>query len=145
MRFERLPLEQAAGQILGHNVYDASGRRVLRKGRALSEDDVERLAALGRRSIYVARLEEGDVSEDRAAARIAGAAAGAAPSRGSTRQVEGPAAHAHSQESWTARRALTPSPSSPRANADRRSAGQRSSLEFRGVQCPLRRRRRAQP
>ena len=76
MRFERLPLEQAAGQILGHNVYDASGRRVLRKGRALSEDDVERLAALGRRSIYVARLEEGDVSEDRAAARIAEAAAG---------------------------------------------------------------------
>ncbi len=75
MKFEQLPLERAAGHLLGHNIYDASGRRALRKGKALTAGDLERLAVLGRRSLYVARLEEGDVEENRAARRIAEAAA----------------------------------------------------------------------
>ncbi len=76
MKFERLPLERAAGHLLGHNVYDDAGRRRLRKGKALTAGDLERLAALGRHALYVARLEEGDVEENRAAQRIAEAAAG---------------------------------------------------------------------
>ncbi len=76
MKFERVGLEQARGAVLGHNVYDASGRRVLRKGKALGADDVDRLGNLGRRSVYVARFEDGDVEENAAARRIAAAVAG---------------------------------------------------------------------
>ena len=71
MKFERLPLSEAEGHILGHNVTDRDGRRIFRKGRALSRDDLDALADLGRASIYVARLEADDVRENEAARRLA--------------------------------------------------------------------------
>ena len=77
MKFGPVPLEEAEGRILGHNVAGRDGRRLLRKGRALSRDDVDRLRGLGRRSVYVAELEPGDVEENAAALRIAQAAVGA--------------------------------------------------------------------
>ncbi|MEM6701705.1 MAG: hypothetical protein AAF690_03315 [Acidobacteriota bacterium] len=43
MEFAPVPLDEAEGKILGHNVIDGSGRRLLRKGRALSAEDVELL------------------------------------------------------------------------------------------------------
>ena len=76
MKFEPLPVEEAAGMILGHNVTGDSGRRALRKGKELTAEDIATLSALGRRSIYVARLEDGDLPENLAAERIARAAAG---------------------------------------------------------------------
>lgn len=76
MRFGPVPVAEAAGQVLGHNVSDATGRRALRKGHSLSAADVERLRELGRDSVYVARLEPGDVAEDAAADRIAAGLAG---------------------------------------------------------------------
>ncbi|MGH9323278.1 MAG: hypothetical protein ACRD21_08760 [Vicinamibacteria bacterium] len=76
MRFGPVPLEEAEGRVLGHNVAGAEGKRLLRKGRALSLKDVERLRSLGRRTIYVAELEPGDVEENRAAERVARAALG---------------------------------------------------------------------
>jgi molybdenum cofactor cytidylyltransferase len=76
MKFGPVPLEEAEGRILGHNVAGRDGRRLLRKGRALSRDDVDRLRGLGRRSVYVAELEPGDVEENAAALRIAQAAVG---------------------------------------------------------------------
>ncbi len=82
MKFEAVPVERAAGLILGHNVAGDDGRRMLRKGRELSASDLEKLAALGRRSVWVARLEDGDVEENAAAERIAGAAAGVDPASG---------------------------------------------------------------
>ena len=59
MKFGPVPLEEAEGRILGHNVAGPDGRRLLRKGRALAREDVERLRGLGRRSVYVAELEPG--------------------------------------------------------------------------------------
>ena len=76
MKFEATPLTEAQGAILGHNVYDDDGRRVLRKGRALGEDELELLAGLGRDRVFAARLEPGDVDEDEAAKRIGEAIAG---------------------------------------------------------------------
>ena len=75
MRFEAVPVEQAEGAILGHNVADGDGRRVLRKGRVLRAEDLEVLRRVGRRRVYVAQLEEGDVDENAAAARLAQAVA----------------------------------------------------------------------
>ena len=40
MRFGPVPLHQAQGKILGHNIAGPDGRRLLRKGRALSVDDL---------------------------------------------------------------------------------------------------------
>lgn len=76
MKFGAVPLNQAEGKILGHNIAGPNGRRVFRKGRPLSDKDVAKLATLGRESVYVAEPEPGDVDENSAALRIAQAAAG---------------------------------------------------------------------
>lgn len=76
MKFGPVPLDRAAGHVLGHNIAGANGQRVLRKGKPLTAADVSALAALGRRSVYVAELEPGDVDENNAARRVARAVAG---------------------------------------------------------------------
>lgn len=76
MNFLRLPITEATGCVLAHNVLEASGRRLLKKGAVLSERDIIRLTELDRDFVYVARLEVGDVNEDEAARRVARAVAG---------------------------------------------------------------------
>jgi molybdopterin biosynthesis enzyme len=76
MKFEPVPLSQAKGKILGHNIAGADGRRLLRKGKPLNDDDLEKLRALGRASVYVAQMETDDVDENMAARRIASAVRG---------------------------------------------------------------------
>lgn len=76
MKFQPVPLSDAKGKILGHNIADPDGRRLLRKGKPLTDEDVEKLHALGRSSVYVARLEPDDVDENTAARRIAAAICG---------------------------------------------------------------------
>jgi molybdenum cofactor cytidylyltransferase len=76
MKFLAVPLAEAEGQILGHNVIAEGGRRLLRKGQPLSAADLATLAQRGVTSVYVARLAPDDVGEDRAARRIAAAVAG---------------------------------------------------------------------
>ncbi len=76
MRFGPVDLAAAEGAILGHNVTDGEGRRVLRKGAALTVADLELLRGLGRSTVFVARLEPDDVGEDRAAERITRAVVG---------------------------------------------------------------------
>jgi hypothetical protein len=61
----------AAGTILVHNVADADGRRVFKKGTRLTEEHLKRLAELGHSEVLVAVLEEGDVLENDAAVRLA--------------------------------------------------------------------------
>jgi molybdenum cofactor cytidylyltransferase len=76
MKFEPVPLSEAKGKILGHNIAAANGQRLLRKGKPLTDDDLESLRALGRVSVYVAQMEEGDVDENKAARRVAEAICG---------------------------------------------------------------------
>ncbi len=71
MKFGPVPLEQAVGKILGHNITGGDGRRVLRKGRLLTEIDVAKLTAIGRTAVHVAELEPSDVDENAAAHLIA--------------------------------------------------------------------------
>jgi molybdenum cofactor cytidylyltransferase len=71
MKFRPVPLAQAAGKILGHNIAGQDGRRLLRKGKLLAPDDLRLLESLGRKSVYVAELASDDVSEDAAARRVA--------------------------------------------------------------------------
>jgi molybdenum cofactor cytidylyltransferase len=75
LRFGPVPLDQAVGKILGHNVADPHGRRILRKGRPLTSQDLFVLRGLGRTVVYAAEPDPSDVLEDAAARRIADALA----------------------------------------------------------------------
>ena len=76
MKFEPVPLADAKGKILGHNIAGTNGQRLLRKGKPLTDEDLEKLHALGRTSVYVAEMERGDVDENIAARRVAEAICG---------------------------------------------------------------------
>ena len=69
MMFGEVDVVAAEGAILAHSV--AVGTKRLRKGRWLSKEDVATLVDAGVARVTVARLEEGDVHEDQAAARLA--------------------------------------------------------------------------
>ena len=76
MKFGPLPLDNALGKILGHNIAGPDGKRLLRKGKPLTAEDVAALRAIGRSSVYVAEIEPGDLDEDAAARRVAEAVQG---------------------------------------------------------------------
>lgn len=76
MKFGPVQLAQAEGKILGHNISDPEGKRVLRKGIKLTPDDINMLTEIGRSTVYIAELEPGDVGEDTAAKRIAQSVSG---------------------------------------------------------------------
>ena len=76
MKFGPVPLSEAKGKILGHNIAGANGQRLLRKGKPLTEEDLEKLQMLGRSSVYVAEIEPEDVEENKAAQRVAEAICG---------------------------------------------------------------------
>ena len=69
MEFGKVAVLDAQGMILGHTV--VCGDQVFAKARVLDQADVEALAAGGVQEVYGARLEEGDIKEDSAAADIA--------------------------------------------------------------------------
>jgi molybdenum cofactor cytidylyltransferase len=75
MRFGEVPVEEAEGAILVHSL--RFGKTALKKGRILSAADLAEIAAAGIDEITVVQLEPGDIREDPAASRIAGAVAGA--------------------------------------------------------------------
>jgi len=76
MKFGPTPIEQAEGKILGHNIAGLDGRRVLRKGKPLTAEEIKKLQELGRSMVYVAEFEPDDVDENTAALRVAQAAMG---------------------------------------------------------------------
>lgn len=74
MRFGPVPLADALGAIAAHTV--RAGDLVLRKGTLIEPAHVAALSRAGVGEITVARLDDGDISEDLAAIRIAAACAG---------------------------------------------------------------------
>lgn len=76
MELKTLASEQAIGGILIHNIADAQGHKAFAKGHRLTENDVEKLRALGKATVFVGMFEDGDVNENEAATRIANAVCG---------------------------------------------------------------------
>ncbi len=74
MIFGELSLDEAEGAILAHSL--RMGTATFKKGRKLSAADVAVLKAAGLERVVAARIEPGEVSEDKAAAAVAEAAAG---------------------------------------------------------------------
>ncbi len=73
MKFGEIAVDEAEGAILAHSV-TAGGTR-LRKAHRISRSDVETLRAAGIAQVVAARLDEGDLGEGEAAARLADALA----------------------------------------------------------------------
>ena len=69
MKFGEVALDAAAGTILAHSVRLADG--VLRKGRVLDKEDINRMREAGLSAVTVADLEDGDLDENAAALRLA--------------------------------------------------------------------------
>jgi molybdenum cofactor cytidylyltransferase len=76
MKFGLVPIHEAEGKILAHNIVRPDGGRLISKGKPLKAGDLAALHAIGRISVYVAEPEPGDVGEDDAARRIARAMGG---------------------------------------------------------------------
>lgn len=74
MFFGPVPVREAEGGILGHSL--SAGSERFRKGRRLSAEDIAALEKAGHATVYIARLEDGDIAEDEAAHRIAMALTG---------------------------------------------------------------------
>ncbi|CAN0250590.1 unnamed protein product, partial [Phaeothamnion confervicola] len=74
MKFGKMPTGEAEGAILAHSLQTRAG--IIKKGRPLNSTDIEKLKAAGFTEVMAARLGEGDVGEDNAAAVVAGAIAG---------------------------------------------------------------------
>ena len=74
MIFGDLPVSDTEGALLVHSL--RVGKRMFKKGRRLTNEDINALRIAGFKTITVIRHEDGDVDEDSAAARIADAAAG---------------------------------------------------------------------
>ena len=73
MKFGPISVEQAEGAILAHATM--AGEKRLRKAKRLTAEDVQSLLQAGVREVIAAVLEEDDLDEDAAAARIAAALA----------------------------------------------------------------------
>jgi molybdopterin biosynthesis enzyme len=71
MKIARLPLDETSGHLLVHNIVDATGRRIIRKGVQLSIAHLARLRELGYEELDVAVLAADDVAEDVAATQLA--------------------------------------------------------------------------
>jgi len=69
MRFGTFPLAEAEGAVLAHSLM--LGGRKLPKGRFLGADEIAALRDGGLTEVTAARLDPGDVGEDRAADRLA--------------------------------------------------------------------------
>jgi molybdenum cofactor cytidylyltransferase len=74
MIFGDTPLDEAEGAILAHS-HRLLGK-ALKKGRVLTAEDIAALRAAGAETVIAARLEPGEVPEDKAASRLAAAMAG---------------------------------------------------------------------
>lgn len=74
MKFGPVPVDEAEGLILAHT-YKGEGL-TLKKGHIVTAQDITALKNQGVSELIGARLEDGDVPEDEAAARIAGKLAG---------------------------------------------------------------------
>ncbi len=61
MKFGPVSIDDALGKILAHSVAAPGEGRALEKGIRLSAADTAALRALGRKTVYAAELEPGDV------------------------------------------------------------------------------------
>jgi molybdenum cofactor cytidylyltransferase len=72
MKAQTIEVQQSAGRILCSAIFRPGGKKLMAKGHILREEDIRVLQSEGMEQIWVAQLEEGDVSEDDAVCAVAG-------------------------------------------------------------------------
>jgi molybdenum cofactor synthesis domain-containing protein len=76
----KVKIEKAIGMVLGHDVTKVipgkSKGPAFRRGHIIREEDIPELLSIGKEHIYIMELGEGEVHEEEAAVRIAGAISG---------------------------------------------------------------------
>jgi len=72
MRSQTIDVQQSAGRILSSAIFRPGGKKLLAKGHILREEDIRILQSEGLGQIWVAELEEDEVSEDEAVCGVAG-------------------------------------------------------------------------
>lgn len=72
MRAQPVEILQSTGRVLSSPIFRPGGKKLLAKGHILRDEDVRVLQMEGMDRIWVAELEEGEVSEDEAVCAVAG-------------------------------------------------------------------------
>ena len=72
MRSQTIEVRESAGRILSSAIFRPGGKKLLAKGHILRDEDIRVLEIEGMAQIWVAELEEGEVSEDTAVCTVAG-------------------------------------------------------------------------
>jgi len=75
MKAQTVDVREAAGRVLCCTVFKPGGRKLLSKGHLMSTDDIHLLSVEGMNEVWVTELEEGEIGEDEAVARVATAMA----------------------------------------------------------------------
>jgi hypothetical protein len=76
MRFGPVPIKEALGKVLGHNIARLDGGRAFKKGKLITIEDINDLSEIGRTVVYVAELEPDDIDENTAAKLVGEAVTG---------------------------------------------------------------------
>lgn len=72
MKAQTIEIQESAGRILSSAIFRPGGKKLLAKGHILREDDIRVLRSEGMEQIWVAELDEDEVSEDEAVCAVAG-------------------------------------------------------------------------
>jgi molybdenum cofactor cytidylyltransferase len=71
MRTQRIQTRQSTGRILWSTIFGAGGKKLLAKGHLISEEDTRMLEIQEMYEVWVSELEEGEISGDEAALKVA--------------------------------------------------------------------------
>ena len=71
MKAQTVGIRESAGRILCCTIFRPGGRKLLAKGRVLSEEDVRLLEMEGLGQVWVTELEDGEIGEDEAVSQAA--------------------------------------------------------------------------
>ena len=66
MRAQTVDIQEGAGRILSTTIFRPGGKKLMAKGHLLRAEDIRALEMEGMKEIWVAELEEGEISEDEA-------------------------------------------------------------------------------
>ena len=72
MKAQTIEVHQSAGRILCSAIFRPGGKKLMAKGHILREEDIRVLQSEGMENIWVAQLEDDEVSEDEAVCSVAG-------------------------------------------------------------------------
>jgi molybdenum cofactor cytidylyltransferase len=72
MKAQTIEIQESTGRILSSAIFRPGGKKLMAKGHILREEDIRVLQSEGMAQIWVAQLEEGEISEDEAVCAVAG-------------------------------------------------------------------------